>query len=462
MESMIVNPFPTRAEVNDVYNTLYDAADGLVLAAETAIGKYPIQCTTMIKRITDQFNSDEKNPNLSMDRLNQNSSFILIEPHGGVLVDRINNDTDVENINRLTKLDVDLSVLMDAEQIAIGTFSPITGFMNKEEIDSTLFNYQLPNNIVWPLPIFLQIDKENYNRFEIGESISLTLNNTQEVYAVLEINDLFKYDLNVLSNKMFGTDDLNHPGVKRLMSKGNFFVGGDIQLIKRIPSNLKYYEFTPSESRLIFEHKGWNRVVGFHTRNVPHRVHEHIQIEALEKFNCDGVFIHPVVGQKKKGDFQHEIILKAYNTLINQFFPKGKFLLSAFQSYSRYAGPREAVFTALCRKNFGCSHFIIGRDHTGVGNYYSPNDSHKFLEKIGDIGIKLVVFDAIKYSANQKRYISERDINYDNNEKHLNISGSEARRMFNEGKQPPDWFMRKEVSKMILENITSGNEIFVK
>jgi len=462
MESMITNPSPTRAEVNDVYNTLCDAADGLVLAAETAIGEYPIQCATMIKRITDQFNSDKKVPNLSLDRLNQNSSIILIEPHGGVLVDRINNDTDVENINRLTKLDVDLSVLMDAEQIAIGAFSPITGFMNKEELDSTLFNYKLPNNIIWPLPIFLQIDKENYNRMEIGESIALTLNNKQEVYAVLEINDLFKYDLNLLSNKMFGTDDLNHPGVKRLMSKDNIFVGGNIQLIKRIPSNLKHYEFTPGELRSIFEHKGWNRVVGFHTRNVPHRVHEHIQIEALEKFNCDGVFIHPAVGQKKKGDFQHETILKAYETVINQFLPKRKFLLGAFQSYSRYAGPREAVFTALCRKNFGCSHFIIGRDHTGVGNYYSPSDFQNFLEKIGDIGIKLVVFDTIKYSETQNRYISERDINYDNNEKHLSISGSEARRMFNEGKEPPDWFMRKEVSKMILENISSGNKVFVK
>ena len=182
----------------------------------------------------------------------------------------------------------------------------------------------------------------------------------------------------------------------------------------------------------------------------------------MEKFNCDGVFIHPAVGQKKKGDFEHETILKAYETVINQFFPKRKFLLGAFQSYSRYAGPREAVFTALCRKNFGCSHFIIGRDHTGVGNYYSPNDFQNFLEKIGDIGIKLVVFDTIKYSETQNRYISERDINYDNNEKHLSISGSEARRMFNEGKEPPDWFMRKEVSKMILENISSGNKVFVK
>lgn len=462
MESMITNSFPTRAEVNDVYNTLSDGADGLVLAAETAIGNYPIHCATMIKRITDQYIGDEKEQNISLNRLKENSSLILIEPHGGVLVDRMIKSTELANINDYKKLDVDLSVLMDTEQIAIGTFSPITGFMNKEEIDSILFNYRLLNNIVWPLPIFLQVDEENFNELEIGECVSLTTKKTQETYATLEINDLFKYDLNVLSNKMFGSNDLHHPGVRRLISKGKFFVGGNIHLINRIPSDFKYYEFTPGETRTIFEYKGWNRVVGFHTRNVPHRVHEHIQLEALDKFNCDGVFIHPIVGQKKKGDFRHELILKAYDTVINQFYPKGKFLLGAFQSYSRYAGPREAVFTALCRKNYGCSHFIIGRDHTGVGNYYSLYDSHKLLDEIGDIGIKPVIFDTIKYSASQRRYINEHDVNYDNNEKHLSISGSEARRMFNEGKQPPDWFMRKEVSKMILDNIKSGNEIFVK
>jgi ATP sulfurylase len=350
---------------------------------------------------------------------------------------------------------------MDVEQIAIGTFSPITGFMNKDEIDSVLQDYKLLNNVVWPLPIFLQINEENFNSLEIGNCVTLLLNNTNEAYATLLIDNLFKYDLNILSDKIFGTNDTNHPGVKGLMAKGNFFVGGKVQLIKRIPSKYKYYEFTPVETRTIFKNKGWNRVVGFHTRNIPHRVHEYIQLEALEKYNCDGLFIHPIVGQKKKGDFQQEVIIKTYDTLIKKYYPKGKSLLGAFQNYSRYAGPREAVFTALCRKNFGCTHFIMGRDHTGVDNYYTSNDSHKLLDRLGNIGIDLVLFDNIKYSSIKKRYVNEHELNDNNNEPFLSISGSEARRMFEEERKPPDWFMRQEVSNIILDNIKRGKRVFV-
>ena len=462
MESMITNTQPTRAEVNDVFNTLSDGADGLVLAAETAIGKHPIRCTTMVTKIMDQYNNIENDKKIPLENSGEKSSWNINEPCAGVLVNRLIKPEEIKNINCNKEIDVDLSTLMDAEQISIGAFSPITGFMNKEEIDSVLHDYKLLNNVVWPLPIFLQINEEYFDGLEIGECVTLFLNNTNEAYATLIIDDLFKYDLSVLSDKMFGTNDTNHPGVKRLMAKGNFFVSGEVQLIKRIPSNYKYYEFTPVETRTIFEHKGWNRVVGFHTRNVPHRVHEYIQLEAMKKYNCDGLFIHPIVGQKKKGDFQQDVILKAYDTVIKKYYPKGKSLLGAFQSYSRYAGPREAIFTALCRKNFGCSHFIIGRDHTGVGNYYKNNDLIKLLDEIGDIGVEPVIFYNIKYSSIQKRYTHQNELNENNNETLFSISGSESRRMFDERKQPPDWFMRKEVSGIILDNIKSGKKVFVE
>ena len=460
MESMISNPSPTRAEVNDVFNTLADNADGLVLAAETAIGEYPIQCATMIKRITNQFSEMKYKRNISLNNLGAGYSLMLNEPHGGVLVDRLVKPEEIINISCNKEIDVDLSTLMDVEQIAIGTFSPIKGFMNKEEIDLVLQDYRLPNNIVWPIPIFLQINKEYCDRLEIGDCISLLLNGTNEAYATLLINDLFQYDLNILSEKMFGTNDANHPGVNRLISKGNNFIGGEIQLIKYLASHQKLYDFTPTDTRMIFENKGWNRVVGFHTRNVPHRVHEYIQLQALENYNCDGLFIHPIVGQKKAGDFEKELILKTYDAILNKYYPKGQTLLGSFNSYSRYAGPREAVFTAICRKNFGCSHFIIGRDHTGIGNYYNNNDAQKLLDKIGDIGITPIYFDTIKYSTEKKEYINNATQQED--DKIINISGSEARNMFKKKIKPPEWFIRKEVSNIIIDYINDGNKAFIE
>ena len=218
-------------------------------------------------------------------------------------------------------------------------------------------------------------------------------------------------------------------------------------------SNYKYFEFTPAETRTIFEHKGWNRVVGFHTRNVPHRVHEYIQLDALEKYNCDGLFIHPIVGQKKKGDFQKEVILNTYDTVIKKYYPKGKSLLGAFQSYSRYAGPREAIFTALCRKNFGCNYFIIGRDHTGVGNYYDKDASIKIFNRI-DIDMNILPFNTMCYST-KENIIS--DYIAGNNDL-LPLSGTVIRDSLRSNGCVPDYTVEKSV-KQLIENCYSNNPI---
>ena len=203
-------------------------------------------------------------------------------------------------------------------------------------------------------------------------------------------------------------------------------------------------------------------MVGFHTRNVIHRSHEFIQLKAMELGNCDGLLVHPIVGKKKSGDFNAKYIIKAYEMMNNQFYPKNKVLFSTFSSYSRYAGPREALFTALCRQNFGCSHFIVGRDHTGVGNFYHPKASHNIFDRFPEIGIKAIKFNNIFYSSKLQNHIEENEESSIPDSEKLHLSGTQARKMFEQGEIPPAWFMRPEISTLIIDAIKNGEEVFVK
>lgn len=457
LESMVKAPIPTRAEVNDVFNTLRDGADGLVLAAETAIGAYPVHCAMMINKMIRQF--EMSSSGLSIEECRDNESLLLIEPHGGTLVNRVLENPQALDLDRYTSIDVDITTLMSAEQIALGTYSPLEGFMTKREVESVLKDYRLPNGVVWPLPIVLQVGREIASGLEPGQTVTLRLRESGDVHALLHIEEIYSYDLEKMAQDGFGTTDINHPGVALLKSRGEYFVGGRIDLLKRLPSPMKYYELTPSQARKIFSKKGWSKVVGFHTRNVIHRAHEHIQLQALNRYDCDGLFIHPVIGPKKSGDFSADIILQSYERMLSgNFYPEGRVLLGAFQNYSRYCGPREAVFTALCRKNFGCSHFIVGRDHTGVGNYYKPDDAQKLFEKLGDIGIVPVFFNEQRYCGICSDYIEECPHGDGNI---LSISGTQAREKLSSGKNPPDWFMREEISQLISQSICEGKEVFI-
>jgi len=348
---------------------------------------------------------------------------------------------------------------MDAEQMALGTFSPIEGFMSRKELESVMKDCRLPNGVVWPLPITLQVDERTHDKLKNKESVVLASADDGEAYALLHIDGMYKYDLDKIAASVFGTNDIAHPGVKYLKNGGPYFVGGKVDLLKRLPSKNKYLEITPRQARAIFENKGWTRVVGFHTRNVIHRAHEHIQKLAVEKYNCDGIFIHPVVGPKKEGDYREDIILKTYELMMEKFYPSEKTVLGAFQSYSRYAGPREAVFTALCRKNFGCSHFIVGRDHTGVGTYYKSHDVKGLFDSLGDIGITPVFFNEINYCRSCDSYTEKCLHGPDDISR---ISGSDARSMLKSRRPLPGWFMRPEISRYILDHIKNDREVFVK
>ena len=451
LESMVSTPTPTRAEVNDIYNTLVDGADGLVLAAETAIGKFPIQCASMVSKIIHGFKLNGYNGSryYPVDAVSQ-----LIEPHGGRLVHREASRSDLENIHKFPRLVIAERELMDCEQFGYGAYSPLQGFMTRETLESVLETYHLPSGDVWTLPILLQINSADAKKLTFGDRVSLT-DNRGNVHALIDVAEIYQYDLDSLATKMFGTTDRNHPGVTRLMDRDNFFVGGEVTLVQPIDSPMRHYLLTPAQTRFIFTRLGWSQVVGFHSRNAAHRGHEYIQLQALEQTGADGLYINPVIGPKKKGDFLAEPIMLSYQTLL-EFgrYPRGKVVLGSFFTYSRYAGPREAVFTALCRKNMGCSHFIIGRDHTGVGNFYSRDANRDLFESLGDIGIQPVFFDTVGYNKETDGYEVERGQSL------MTISGTKVRETLQDGKQLPSWFMRDLVQEVLLEELQSGRTLF--
>jgi ATP sulfurylase len=451
LESMVTRPTPTRAEVNDIYNTLADGADGLVLAAETAVGKYPIQCASMVSKIIRGFQRDEPD-NGQFYPLDAVS--LLVEPHGGQLVHREAGPADLDDIERLPRLTIPERELMDCEQFGYGTYSPLTGFMARETLESVLDTYRLPSGEVWTLPILLQVDSEDIAAFAPGDRVALA-DEQGIIHALLDPSDIYRYDLENLAARMYGTTSRNHPGVARLMRRGDTFLGGGVTIVQPLASPIRHYLLTPAQTRFIFRRLGWSQVVAFHSRNPAHRAHESIQIQALERTGADGIYINPVVGPKKRGDFLAEPILLSYQTLLEfGCYPKGRVVLGCFFTYSRYAGPREAVFTALCRKNMGCSHFIIGRDHTGVGNFYPRDANRELFESLGDIGVKPVFFETLGYNSGTGKY------EVDRGQPLMMISGTEVRETLRTNKHLPDWFMRDLVQEVLLAEMSSGKPMF--
>jgi ATP sulfurylase len=451
LESMVSMPTPTRAEVNDIYNTLADGADGVVLAAETAIGKYPLQCMSMVSKIARAFQRSDLDGGkfYPLDAVS-----LLMEPHGGRLVHREAGPADLDDIERLPHMVIPERDLMDCEQFAYGIYSPLTGFMGCETLESVLETYRLPSGEVWTLPILLQINPADAATFGLGDRVALT-DKQGIVHALLDVSEMYWYDLESLAARMYGTTSGKHPGVARLMRRGDCFLSGDVTLVQPLAFPYRHYLLTPSQTRFIFTRLGWSQVVAFHTRNPAHRGHELIQMQALERTGADGIYINPVAGPKKRGDFLPEPILLSYQTLLEfGCYPKGKVVLGSFFTYSRYAGPREAVFTALCRKNMGCSHFIVGRDHTGVGNFYPRDANRELFESLGDIGVKPVFFETVGYNSQSGEY------EVDHGQPLKMISGTAVRETLRAGKYLPDWFMRDLVQEVLLAEMRSGKPLF--
>ncbi len=458
LENMSFELKPMKSEVNDIFAILNEKVDGFVLTKETAVGKYPVETINMLSSLIKEVSKDR----LKID-LEDVTYGLLPEPHGGKLINRIVKGDLLQNkIKSMKKIIVGVEDIMDVEQIAIGSFSPLEGFMKKSVLISVLDNMRLDNGVIWTLPIILQV--KNIGDIKEGEEILLINEEDNEAYAILYLEEIYQVDKEIIAKKWFGTSSLEHPGVRKFFEKGNYILGGKIDLIKRRKSINKVYELSPKQIRQIFSERGWNKVVGFHTRNVIHCSHEFIQMEAYKKENCDGLFIQPIVGKKKRGDFESPIIIKTYEKMMKEFYPKGKVFFSVLATYSRYSGPREALFTALVRKNFGCSHFIVGRDHTGVANFYSMDASHKIFDKFSkeELGITPIKFGEVFYSPDENKYFHESDCLDYSNKKKIQISGTQAREMFLNDIRPPTWFMRPEISQIILNKIKKGEKVFVE
>ena len=474
LETMIEKKRPTRAEAHDVINTILDGVEGLTLAGETAIGKYPIECVNMLNKLIKHVAENVDFGFLSgrdaalvshlekSSYISSHSHSALVAPHGGRLINRLTAIVpSIDYLKLLPKIQLNESQQMDAEQIGIGTFSPLEGFIGEKDFHSVLDNMRLANGLVWPLPIVLDVDQRQADKLVNGAEVGL-VNGRGEVVAILHLEEKYSFDKNELALKLYGTNNQEHPGVKMAMGMKPVLFGGKIDLIKRRDSETNEYDLTPHQVRKLFDERGWSKIVGFHTRNVIHRGHEFIQMKALAEENCDGLFIHPVVGKKKPGDFNPKYIIKSYEIMTKRFYPNNKIVFSTFSTFSRYAGPREALFTAICRKNFGCSHFIVGRDHTGVENFYPPEASQKIFENFPDLGIKALTFGKVFYSKKLQSHVHERDNpNHDPNDQ-FHISGTQARKMLENLQAPPEWFMRPEISGFLIGAIKNGEKVFVE
>ena len=378
----------------------------------------------------------------------------MIEPHGGKLVDLVANESEKKELlsesDNLKKVKLPLYKLRELENIAIGLFSPLEGFMGYEDYVSVIKDMRLINKIVWSIPIILPVGEEIFKGINNGEKVALTDINGK-IHGIMKVNDRFQRDKKLEATEIFKIPDKNHPGVYRIYSEPDYAIGGEIKLLERLNYGIfEKYKFDPKETRRIFKERGWKTIVAFQTRNPIHRAHEYLQKTALEM--VDGLFLNPLVGETKKSDIPADVRMKTYEVILENYYPKNRVLLGVFPANMFYAGPREAIFHAICRKNFGCTHFIVGRDHAGVGNYYGTYDAQKIFDqfKPEEIGITPLKFENAFYCTNCESMATAKTCPH-SKEFHIYLSGTKVRKMLSEGKLPPKEFMRPEVSKILLE-----------
>lgn len=376
----------------------------------------------------------------------------MIEPHGGKLINRVADDPSVwidiiDGMKTITLSDREIS---DVELIANGGFSPLEGFMDSKDYESVLLNMRLSNEIVWTIPITLSVTIEEAQNFVEGEDIGL-LDKNGRFLAILHLTEKYNHDKKREALLVYGTEEEAHPGVAAIYRQGDILLGGKITLFNRpVHSEFNEYRLDPKQTRQIFEDKGWNRIVAFQTRNPIHRAHEYIQKSALEI--VDGLFLHPIVGETKKDDIPANVRMHCYEVLLQNYYPNDRTVLSVNPAAMRYAGPREAIFHAIVRKNYGCTHFIVGRDHAGVGNYYGPFDAQHIFGKFKpeELRITPLFFDNSFYCRKCGGMASPKTCPH-NVEDHFLLSGTKVRELLGNGEIPPIEFTRPEVANILIE-----------
>lgn len=368
-----------------------------------------------------------------------------IKPHGGKLINRHSN----KDTSGLFSINISEDLASDIENIADGVFSPLEGTLSKNDFESVISKGRLANGLSWTIPVILDVSEEISKKMKDAEEV--LLKNPEGIgIAVIRVEEVYSFDKAAMANGVYGTNDPSHPGVAKTMSLNDFLIGGKVDFITRpTTSEIRKYRMTPKETRQNFSDAGWRTIVAFQTRNPPHVAHEMLQKTSIT--TNDGVFVNPIIGKKKMGDFVDEVIVKCYETMIENYYPKNRCVLGTLHTEMKYAGPKEAIHHAIMRQNYGCTHIIIGRDHAGVGNFYDPFAAHRIFDDYLDLEIKPIFYPAFFYCKKCLAFTNEKGCPH-GKETREEISGTKLREMIQNGQAPNEFILRPEVSKVILNH----------
>jgi sulfate adenylyltransferase len=383
-----------------------------------------------------------------------------IPPHGGQLVNRILRgelrEAVVERARAFPQVQLTPMAVSDLELIGIGALSPLTGFMGKEDYDRVIDTMHMANGLAWSIPVTLPADDETASDLKEGQEIALM--DGDHLMGIMTLADKFPADKEREAREVYRTTELAHPGVARIYSYGDWRLAGEVYMVNG-PKAPEFPEirYEPAQTRRIFASRGWRRIVAFQTRNPIHRAHEYIQKVALEI--VDGLLLHPLVGETKADDIPADVRIASYQAILHDYYPAERVLLSVFPAAMRYAGPREAIFHAIARKNYGCTHFIVGRDHAGVGKYYGTYDAHYIFDEFqpNELGITPLFFDYTFYCKKCKAIVSAKTCPH-GKENWVNLSGTQVREMLERGEMLPEEFTRPEVSRVLMEGVRARKD----